>query len=224
VGASCAQNPRGSTVPGATATQFPIEPVSTQERQAPLQAVLQQTPSAQIAELHSLDAWQGWPAIFLSTGVLPPDPPTDPPVPPPPVPPIAAPPVPAAPLVPALALVPAAPVVPALALVPAAPIVPALPVVPAPPIVPAPPVVPPFPGATDPAPPPSPPVPPSTARLWMGRPQDAAATVSHTSNACRAVCRMAPYRDHDTRAWPQAAELRTSDGASAPVAVGHDER
>jgi len=59
VGASCAQNPRGSAAPAATGTQMPIEPGSAHERQDPVQAALQQTPSKQSAEEHSLENWQG---------------------------------------------------------------------------------------------------------------------------------------------------------------------
>jgi hypothetical protein len=50
--------------PEATAVHCPIEPVIAQEWHAPLQAVAQQTPCAQICEAHSEPAEQNAPSGF----------------------------------------------------------------------------------------------------------------------------------------------------------------
>ena len=55
------QTPCGSAVPAAVDAQVPSEVDSAQLRQEPVQAELQQTPSAQKLEAHSVPTEQGWP-------------------------------------------------------------------------------------------------------------------------------------------------------------------
>jgi hypothetical protein len=190
-GDSCAQDACGSTEPVATGTQVPIEPASVQDRQAPVQALAQQTPSMQYAEAHSLEIWQGAPRGFRSVWIVPP-------VPPPPAPPVEAPPVPPAPPldvtppVPALPPAPAPPLAPVLPPVPAFPLGSALPPTPALPLVPA------SRRPTDPELPAPASGPPSDPWSPSGRrPQPAAASVSQTRIAApvrNAVCRIPPDR------------------------------
>ena len=58
------QTPWGSAPPGGTGAQVPSEVETAQLRQPPVQAVVQQTPSAQNPLLHSLAAEQGWPGAL----------------------------------------------------------------------------------------------------------------------------------------------------------------
>jgi hypothetical protein len=58
------QTPWGSAAPRATDVQVPSEVDSAQLRQLPVQAVAQQTPSAQKPVAHSLPAAQGWPSAL----------------------------------------------------------------------------------------------------------------------------------------------------------------
>ncbi len=55
------QTPCGSPAPIGTGAQVPSDVDSAQLRQLPVQAVVQQTPSAQKPLAHSLPAEQGWP-------------------------------------------------------------------------------------------------------------------------------------------------------------------
>lgn len=55
------QTPRGSAAAAGLGAQVPSEVDSAQLWQAPVQAELQQTPSTQKVEAHSLPAEQGWP-------------------------------------------------------------------------------------------------------------------------------------------------------------------
>jgi hypothetical protein len=57
-------DPCGSGPPAGLGAQVPREVDSAQLWQAPVQAELQQTPSAQNPLLHSLPAEQGWPFDF----------------------------------------------------------------------------------------------------------------------------------------------------------------
>ncbi len=52
---------RGSALPTATRVHLPCDPGSPQLRQAPVQALSQQTPSTHWPDLHSLPALQTWP-------------------------------------------------------------------------------------------------------------------------------------------------------------------
>jgi hypothetical protein len=54
----------GSAAASATGEQVPREVERAQLWQAPVQAVEQQTPSAQKSLAHSLAAAQGWPSAF----------------------------------------------------------------------------------------------------------------------------------------------------------------
>jgi len=58
------QVPCGSVAPSATGAQVPSEVESAQLWQPPVQAVAQQTPSAQKLLPHSLAAAHGWPSAF----------------------------------------------------------------------------------------------------------------------------------------------------------------
>jgi hypothetical protein len=58
------QTPCGSPTPRATGEQVPREAESEQLRHLSVQAVAQQTPSAQKVLAHSLPATQGWPSAF----------------------------------------------------------------------------------------------------------------------------------------------------------------
>jgi hypothetical protein len=58
------QTPCGSTAPRDTGEQVPSELDRAQLRQLPVQAVAQQTPSAQKPLAHSPPAAQGWPSAF----------------------------------------------------------------------------------------------------------------------------------------------------------------
>ena len=58
------QTPWGSAAPDGTGAQVPSEVDSAQLRQVPVQAALQQTPSAQNPLTHSLAAAQGCPMGF----------------------------------------------------------------------------------------------------------------------------------------------------------------
>jgi hypothetical protein len=64
-GGSIAQTPWGSGAPAAEGVHWPILPGSLQLTQGPLQATLQQTPSAQKPLSHSVPAWQTAPGAFL---------------------------------------------------------------------------------------------------------------------------------------------------------------
>jgi hypothetical protein len=55
----------GSAPPAATEVQVPSEPEIAQLRQAPVQVVAQQTPSAQCPFTQSASAVQVWPSTFL---------------------------------------------------------------------------------------------------------------------------------------------------------------
>jgi hypothetical protein len=57
-----AQTPWGSAAPSAVGPQTPIRPVCAQLTQGPVQATLQQTPSAQKPEAHCDPAWQTAPS------------------------------------------------------------------------------------------------------------------------------------------------------------------
>jgi hypothetical protein len=58
------QTPCGSATPSATGEQVPSDVDSAQLRQLPVQAVAQQTPSAQNPLPHSLAAAQAWPSAM----------------------------------------------------------------------------------------------------------------------------------------------------------------
>jgi hypothetical protein len=58
------QTPCGSAPPAAIEVQVPSEPGTAQLRQAPVQVVAQQTPSAQCALMQSASAVQDWPGTF----------------------------------------------------------------------------------------------------------------------------------------------------------------
>src|SRR6185312_26693 len=58
------QTPCGSPAPSGTGAQVPSEVDSAQLRQLPVQAVAQQTPSAQKPLPHSVPAEQGWPSAL----------------------------------------------------------------------------------------------------------------------------------------------------------------
>jgi hypothetical protein len=58
------QTPCGSAPPAAIDVQVPSEPGTAQLRQAPVQVVSQQTPSAQCALTQSASAVQDWPFTF----------------------------------------------------------------------------------------------------------------------------------------------------------------
>jgi hypothetical protein len=62
---SSLQRPRGSGEPRSMGQQVPSRPLRLHELQAPVQATLQHTPSAQCSEAHSLFALQAAPLIFL---------------------------------------------------------------------------------------------------------------------------------------------------------------
>lgn len=55
----------GSAAPAATGTQRPADPLKRQEKQLPVQADSQQTPSAQKFDAHSGALLQAWPRGFL---------------------------------------------------------------------------------------------------------------------------------------------------------------
>lgn len=55
----------GSAPPAAIDVHVPSEPGTAQLRQAPVQVVAQQTPSAQCASTQSASAVQVWPSTFL---------------------------------------------------------------------------------------------------------------------------------------------------------------
>jgi hypothetical protein len=59
------QTPCGSAPPAAIDVQVPSEPGTAQLRQAPVQVVAQQTPSAQCPFTQSASAVQVWPSTFL---------------------------------------------------------------------------------------------------------------------------------------------------------------
>jgi hypothetical protein len=58
------QTPRGSTLSAAIIVHLPGADASAQLRQAPVQSVLQQTPSTQWLDAHSPAAAQLWPSAF----------------------------------------------------------------------------------------------------------------------------------------------------------------
>jgi hypothetical protein len=58
------QAPWGSTLPRGAEAQVPSDVDRAQLRQLPVQAVAQQTPSAQKPFAHSLPAEQGWPSAL----------------------------------------------------------------------------------------------------------------------------------------------------------------
>ena len=58
------QTPCGSAPPAAIEVQVPSTPATAQLRQAPVQVVSQQTPSAQCALMQSASAAQDWPFTF----------------------------------------------------------------------------------------------------------------------------------------------------------------
>ena len=59
------QTPCGSAPPAAIDVQVPSEPGTAQLRQAPVQVVAQQTPSAQCPFTQSASAVQVWPSTFF---------------------------------------------------------------------------------------------------------------------------------------------------------------
>jgi len=62
---------RGACGSPLTATQVPTLPGTSHASHWPLQAWLQQTPSAQLPSMHSSAAWQAAPAIFFGAQLPP---------------------------------------------------------------------------------------------------------------------------------------------------------